>query len=97
MARSLCGTIEKCWVVVAEAVGSHHTHLGPVSEEYVIFKHSDSKRMRRLGSTIEDDFPGKQQQVRTAIKESTTWIRQSCSTGGDLIFNECNLYLSKPL
>lgn len=61
MARSLCSTIEECWIVVTEAVGSHHTHLGPVSEEYIVFKHSNSKRMWSLGSTIENYFPEKEQ------------------------------------
>lgn len=74
MARPHRGTIEECWVAAVEAVGSHHTHLGPVSEEHMVFKHSNSKGMWSLGSTIEDYFPGKQQHVRMAIKESTTWM-----------------------
>lgn len=61
MARSLCGTIEECWVAVIEAVGSHHTHLGPVSKEYMVFKSGNSKRMWSLGSTVENYFPEKQQ------------------------------------
>lgn len=63
MAWSLCGTIEECRVAAVEAVGSHHTHLGPVSEEYMVFKHSNSKGMWSLGPTIEDYFPGKQQHL----------------------------------
>lgn len=50
--RSLCSSIQECWVVVTEAVGSQHTHLGPVSEEHMVFKYSNPKRMWSLGSTI---------------------------------------------
>lgn len=55
----LCGTIQEFWVAAVETVGLYDTHLGPISEENVVFKHSDSKRMWNLGYTIEDNFPGK--------------------------------------
>lgn len=77
MARALCCTIEKYWVAAVEAIGSHHTHLGPVSEEDVVFKHRDSKRMWRLGGTIQDYFPEKQRNIRMAIKESLTLLSGS--------------------
>lgn len=70
MAWSLCGTIEECRVAAVEAVGSHHTHLGPVSEEYMVFKHSNSKGMWSLGPTIEDYFPGKQRHLGMTIKDN---------------------------
>lgn len=59
--RSICGTIEQRRLVVTEAVCSHHSHLCPVSEEHVVFKHSDSKRMRRLGCSFKNYFPGEEQ------------------------------------
>lgn len=61
MTRSICGTIKQCWAVVTEAVCSHHSHLYPVSEEHVVFKHSNSKRMRRLGCSFKNYFPGEEQ------------------------------------
>lgn len=71
MAWMLCGTIEECWVAVIEAVGSHHTHLGPVSKEYMVFKSSNSKRVWRLDSTVENYFPEKQQPQNGYQEEDT--------------------------
>lgn len=62
--RPLCGTIEECRVAAVEPVGSHHTHLGPVGEEDMVFKHGNSERIRSLGSTVEHYFPGKRQHLR---------------------------------
>lgn len=78
MARSLCGTIEQRWVAAVEPVGSHQTHLGPVSEENVVLKHSKSKGMRSLSSTIEDYFPGGERHNRMTIgkKTHTTWMHR---------------------
>lgn len=61
MTWSICCTIEQRRVVVTEAVGSHHSHLCPVSKEHVVFKHSNTKRMRRLGGSFKDDLPGEEQ------------------------------------
>ena len=61
MTRSLRGTVEECRVAAVEPVGFDHAHLGPVSEEHVVFERSNSKRMRSLGYAIEDYFPGRAQ------------------------------------
>lgn len=52
MAWHICGTVEKGRVAAVEAIGPDHTHLGPVSEENMIFKQSYPKRMWRLGCSI---------------------------------------------
>lgn len=61
MAWLLCGTIKQRCIVIFKAVGFHYAHLGPVSEEQVVFEGSDSKRVRSLGSTIDDNFPKEKQ------------------------------------
>lgn len=76
MARHLCGTIEKGWVAAIEAIGSDHTHLGPVSEENVILKHSYPKWMWRLGCSIEDYFPENQSVLN--LTNSMTIGLKSC-------------------
>lgn len=63
MTRPTCSAVEERWIAAIEPVCSHHTHLCPVGEEYVVFKHSDPKRMWRLGHAIKNYFPDNQEQV----------------------------------
>lgn len=68
MAWTLGGTINQCWVAAVKTIGSDDTHLGPISKKYVVFKDSYPKRMGRLCSTIEYNFPENQTTFQT-IKE----------------------------
>lgn len=88
MAWFVCGTIEECWVAATEAIGSYHTHLGSVSEEYMVFKHSNSKRIWYLGYSTENNFPGEQQHFRNSKGQKESFLMYNI---------QCNFYLSKPL
>lgn len=57
----LCGAIKQGRILIFKAVGFQYTHLGPVSEEQVVFEGNDSKRVRSLGPSIEDNFPKEKQ------------------------------------
>ena len=64
MARFIGCLVEQVGAVHAvEAGGSHHTHLGPISEEQVVLKCCDTKWMWRHDSSIEHCFPVEQQHV----------------------------------
>lgn len=61
----LGGTINECWIAAIKPIGSDDTHLGPVGKKYMVFKHSYPKRMWRLCSTIEYNFPENQTTFQT--------------------------------
>lgn len=89
LARLLCSAIDECGVAVVETIGSQHTHLGPVSEEHMVFKRGYSKRMWRLRCPVENNFPTKPQMENGYGGEET-----SICFPYEL---KVSLYLSKPL
>lgn len=69
---SIGRTIQESGIAAIEAIGSDHPHLGPVSEEDMVFKNSHPKRMWRLRCTVEDYFPEKQKQKKNSHTSDVT-------------------------
>lgn len=46
-------------VAVAELVGLHHRHPGPVGEEHFVFKQADAEGVRDGGASVDHGFPDK--------------------------------------
>lgn len=54
---SLRRAVDHFRAAVAELVGLHHSHPGPIGEVNVMLKQADAKRVRNGSTSVDDCFP----------------------------------------